>query len=180
MSNLKKLEEEFIEKEVLSSITNLEEANCYINSMIDESEELKLEILKLIKEGCIVIFKEKLLSLFSSLTGRVFGFEYAEEEKDILDKELDLCLEFIGYQNRLLGIVNEDNYGDVTKLSNMTYTYLLLNYYGYEERIEINAYASNGIIYSSNKNEGVSNRYIYRDFFNQKVEQMQPKVLKKV
>lgn len=154
MSCEEKLKIEYDLLEVDSFITTRDEALNMMEMFIDDEEQMKFSILRDAKICNRNIFITKFLDLFFNNSD---GVIYFKQQLHYITEQFDLILQGIDYQNRLMEIVDEDNYLEVYKLSKFLDHNLILNYNYFNSIIDSLYYASKGIGYSVGSSAGILN-----------------------
>jgi len=129
-------------------------------ALIEEDKELAISAKKL---NNFDIFITKVQNIFG-----VFGeddYEWIEEDNVLLDEQYNLSCKYLGYYNKLVNIINEENYKDIYKLVNfMGFNYVSNFEYFETMRDSINL-ASRGIGFSSSDGS-YDTREEFEELFN--------------
>lgn len=163
-----------MEKKILKDLYALKEEDLSICTSIDD-------VLKVIKDDCLLMEEDK-ISMLEALKGNnkdifvikiqnifnVFSYEdysWIEDDNVLLDEEIDLVCEYLLYYNKMMGILNEENFRDIYKLVNFTSEYYASNLEHLEDMRDAVNFSSRGIGYCSGS--GSNTRDEFREFFNE-------------
>lgn len=150
------------------------ESNCddvvgYLKSYIGELEEDKVDVIKAIKQNSrdasLAKIKNRLLFFFEEedING------YINDNK-LLDEELDLVLIYEYILNKMLGVVNEENSGEIFKLFNFTVLSYNDNFNHIESKRDELYYQSKGIFFQDKESENTVNEFL--EFFKEEISRI--------
>lgn len=176
------LEKEFQLLDIESFVNKKDDVEVYAAASIVQIKKTYDENVRFKRRAVIMNFiNSKIDNLF-----RLFGIGFYDNLVlyyiDMLDQEMDLCLDFIEYQSKLMDIVTDTNFKEVFKLSKFSDTNFILNYNFLERSFDRYSSSLNGI-YRCDNNPDIEryNREAFNSFFDSKIQKLSSsKVYQKV
>lgn len=151
-NNLNDLDQMFLEIEkddTFLSLENIDDVIRMHDSFLKTLVGDRSEYLEGLKENYRRIFISKYFCFIQRLLGQEEDIEFYQGDIDLLKKAIDLTMKFQDCQTQLMGILNEDNYKDVSKMMLFTDYYYQFNANYIDEQRDVLRTRQKGISFSS-------------------------------